>query len=128
MVDSKTKILIVDDMITQRKLLAKMLKELGFSEITEAKDGVDAWAKISNAEPPFGLVITDCDMPNCSGVDLLKRTKADSRFANLPFVLMFMETEKKEIMESVVAGGKNFVTKPIKQDSLAEKIKQALNE
>ncbi len=80
MFDLKTKILIVDDMMTMRKLLSKSLRELGFSDITEGTDGAVGWTLISQAEPGFGLVISDWNMPNSTGLDLLKRVRADGRF------------------------------------------------
>lgn len=125
MFDPKTKILIVDDMMTMRKVVSKSCKELGFSDLSEAKDGIDAWEKINSAQPPFGLIISDWNMPNCSGIDLLKRVRADGRFSTLPFILVTAESERHQIEEAIKAGVSNYVIKPFTTAILAEKLETA---
>jgi two-component system chemotaxis response regulator CheY len=125
MFDPKTKILVVDDMMTMRKLVAKVCKELGFSDISEAADGAKAWEAISSANPPFGLIISDWNMPNTSGLDLLKRVRADSRFLRLPFVMVTAEAEKHQIVEAVKSGVSNYVIKPFTAAMLKEKLEVA---
>lgn len=122
MFDLKTRVLIVDDMMTMRKLVGKVCKDIGFTDITEAADGALAWAAISSASPPIGLVISDWNMPNCSGLDLLKRVRADSRHGKLPFLLVTAEAEKHQIVEALKAGVSNYVIKPFTPESLKEKI------
>ena len=76
---NETRILIVDDMMTMRKLVKKSLVEMGFTNITEAANGSDAWTKVEtqvNSGAPFQLVISDWNMPNYSGIDLLKRIRS----------------------------------------------------
>lgn len=125
MFDPKTKVLVVDDMMTMRKLVVKICKELGFTDISEASDGSKAWEAISAASPPFGLVISDWNMPNTTGLDLLKRVRADARFAKLPFIMVTAEAEKHQIMGALQAGVSNYVIKPFTADSLKEKLEQA---
>ena len=125
MFDPKTKILIVDDMLTMRKLVVKICKELGFSDLTEATDGAKAWEAISSAEPPFGLVISDWNMPNTTGLDLLKRVRADQRFKKLPFVMVTAEAEQHQILEAVKSGVSNYVIKPFTAETLKEKLELA---
>ena len=122
MFDVKTKILIVDDMMTMRKMVAKALKEIGFTDLTEAADGTKAWEAILGASPPFGLIISDWNMPNCTGLELLKRVRGDSRFNRTPFVLVTAEAEQQQIMEAAKAGVSNYVVKPFTSESLREKI------
>lgn len=117
-----TKILIVDDMMTMRKLVTKVCKELGFSDFTEATDGAVAWQLISSSPQPFGLVISDWNMPQCTGLDLLKRTRSDSRFSQLPFVMVTAEAEQHQIMEAVQSGVSGYVIKPFTADMLKEKL------
>lgn len=124
MFDLNTRILIVDDMMTMRKLVAKACKEIGFTDLTEAGDGIQAWQKVSEANPPFGLIISDWNMPNASGLDLLKRVRADSRFGKTPFVLVTAEAEQHQIVEAAKAGVSNYVVKPFTTESLREKIEQ----
>lgn len=122
MFEASTKILIVDDMMTMRKLIAKTCKTLGFSDLTEANDGAKAWQAISETDAGFGLVISDWNMPNCTGLDLLKRVRADSRFQALPFLMVTAEAEAHQVSEAVSAGVDNYVVKPFTVDSLKGKL------
>src|SRR6478736_2362286 len=101
MFDVKTRVLVVDDMLTMRKLVSKVCKDIGFTDITEAADGAKAWEAIKSANPPIGLVISDWNMPNCTGLDLLKRVRGDSRLKRLPFILVTAESEKAQIVEAL---------------------------
>lgn len=120
-----TKVLVVDDMLTMRKIVSKTLKELGFSDITEAADGQKAWEAIQASAAPFGLVISDWNMPNCSGLDLLKRVRADGRFKHTPFVLLTAESESHQVMEAVKAGVDNYIVKPFTADVLKTKLEES---
>jgi two-component system chemotaxis response regulator CheY len=117
-----THVLVVDDMMTMRKLVTKTCKELGFTKITDAADGALAWAAIQQADPPIGLIISDWNMPNTSGLDLLKRVRADSRFGKIPFIMVTAEAEQHQIMEAVKSGVSNYVIKPFTADVLKEKL------
>ena len=124
MFDLKTRILVVDDMMTMRKLVVKICKEIGFTDITEAADGTLGWAAISSAKSPIGLVISDWNMPNSSGLDLLKRVRADSKLIKLPFVMVTAEAEQHQIVEAVKAGVTSYVIKPFSAAGLKEKLEQ----
>lgn len=125
MFDPKTRILVVDDMMTMRRLVMKALKDLGFSDFTEAADGALAWQALHSSNPPFGLVVSDWNMPNCTGLDLLKRVRGDSRFAQLPFVLLTAESEQGQILEAVKARVSGYIVKPFNAQSLKEKLEAA---
>jgi two-component system chemotaxis response regulator CheY len=120
--DPKTRVLIVDDMMTMRKLVGKSCKELGFTDLTEAPDGIKAWEAIAAANPPFGLIISDWNMPNCTGLDLLKRVRGDGRYGKTPFLMVTAEAEQHQIMEAVKAGVSNYVIKPFTAETLKEKL------
>jgi two-component system, chemotaxis family, chemotaxis protein CheY len=124
MFDLNTKILIVDDMMTMRKLVAKACKEIGFTVFEEASDGALAWAKVAEANPPFGLIISDWNMPNSTGLDLLKRVRSDTRMAKVPFILVTAEAEQHQILEAAKAGVSNYVTKPFTAEILKTKLEQ----
>lgn len=117
------KILIVDDMMTMRKLVRKSLSTIGFTNIEEAADGALGWAKL-NESPDIGLIISDWNMPNCTGLDFLKRVRSDTRFRNLPFLLLTAEGEAKQVQEALVAGVDSYVLKPFTFESLKEKLEQ----
>jgi len=124
MFDPKTRILIADDMMTMRKIVGKACKEIGFTDLTEAVDGTDAWQKVTEASPSFGLIISDWNMPNASGLDLLKRVRSDSRFGKTPFILVTAESEQSQIVEAAKAGVSNYLIKPFTAASLREKLEQ----
>ncbi len=118
-----TKILVVDDMMTMRKLVSKSLKELGFTDITEANDGIQAWEKLSKSQPPFGMIVSDWNMPNCTGLDLLKRCRGDSVYKNVPFLLVTAEAEASQIIDAKQAGVSSYIIKPFMSQAIGEKIK-----
>lgn len=125
MFDPKTRVLVVDDMMTMRKLVVKALKEIGFTDFTEAADGRIAWETLGAATPPIGLIISDWNMPNATGIDLLRRVRAESRFKHLPFLLVTAEAERTQVAEALQAGVSNYVIKPFTADSLKEKLEAA---
>lgn len=122
MFDLTLRILIVDDMPTMRKIVMQSCREIGFTDFKEAGNGVEGWAAITAAMPPFGLVISDWDMPNGSGLDLLKRVRHDSRFGKTPFMLLTAEAEEKQIVEAARAGVSQYLVKPFTTDLLRERI------
>ena len=122
MFDPSTKVLIVDDMSMMRKTVAKFCKAFGLTDITEATDGAEAWSAIVAASPAFGLIISDWNMPNCTGLDLLKRLRADSRYSKTPLVMLTAEKEKHQILEAINAGVSEYVVKPFTQQVLEQKL------
>jgi two-component system chemotaxis response regulator CheY len=125
MFDLKTKVLIVDDMSSMRKLVAKICQEIGFTDILEVADGTLAWKAIQESRPFIGLVISDWEMPNCSGLDLARRIRGDSRFQKTPFVLLSEETAGPKVMEAMKTGIDGYVIKPFTTATLTEKLEAA---
>lgn len=120
-----TKILVVDDMMTMRKLVRKTLQDLGFSNISEADDGERAWPEIEKAlsiGAPFQLVISDWNMPKLSGIDLLKKIRGKDETKALPFILLTAEAEKAQVMTAIQAGVNAYITKPFAPATLSEKL------
>lgn len=117
-----TKTLVVDDMMTMRKLVRSVCKEIGLTDVTEAADGALAWTALETANPPFQLIISDWNMPNMTGLDFLKKCRADARFAKLPFILVTAEAEQHQVIEAVRAGVSNYVIKPFTPDALKAKL------
>lgn len=115
-------ILIVDDMMTMRKIVKQTCAKLGFKNFTEAQDGVDAWNKISSAPVPFDFIISDWNMPNCTGLELLKKVRADAKLKSVPFLLVTAEAEKTQILEAMKAGVSGYVVKPFSSDALAARL------
>jgi two-component system chemotaxis response regulator CheY len=74
------------------------------------------------ASPPIQLILSDLNMPECTGMDLLKRVRADAKFAKVPFILVTSEAEKQVIVEAVKLGVSNYVTKPLDAEALRKKL------
>ena len=123
--DPKQKILVVDDMGTMRKIIKNMLTKMGCDNLTEAEDGAPAWDMLQQAHEagtPFDFVVSDWNMPQLSGLDLLKNIRADERFATLPFLMITAEAEQANVVIAVKAGVSNFIVKPFSIVTLKEKI------
>jgi two-component system chemotaxis response regulator CheY len=121
-----TKVLVVDDMLTMRKLVSRCLKDLGFTDITEADDGETAWplleAGASGRTPPFQLVVSDWNMPKLTGIALLKKVRSHEAMKSLPFLFVTAEAEKHQILEAVQAGVSNYITKPFTPATMKDKL------
>ncbi len=119
-IDYRMKVLVVDDFATMRKIVRNILKQIGFEDISEAEDGSVALRVIKNE--PIGLVVTDWNMPNMSGLDLLKAIRQDPNTASLPVLMVTAEGLKENVMDAVKAGVNNYVVKPFTAEVLQEKL------
>jgi len=115
-----TRFLVVDDFATMRRILRNLLKELGFMNVQEAEDGVDALAKL-RAEP-FDFVVSDWNMPNMNGIELLQAIRADARLKHLPVLMVTAEAKRDNIIMAAQAGASGYVVKPFTAATLDEKL------
>ncbi len=120
MMDQNMKILTVDDFSTMRRIIRNMLRQLGYTNIVEAEDGVEALSLLQREKVDF--VISDWNMPNMSGLDLLKAIRADANLKPIPVLLVTAEALKEYVVEAVKAGVNNYVVKPFTAETLREKI------
>ncbi len=123
--DMKT--IVIDDMMTMRKIITKMLKSIGFTNVQEADDGATAWPMIEAAKEagePFEFIVSDWNMPKMSGLDLLIKIRATEGIKDTPFLMVTAEAEQSNVVKVVQAGVSNFVVKPFKPDTLKEKIQK----
>jgi two-component system chemotaxis response regulator CheY len=118
--DRHMPILIVDDFSTMRQIVKKSLKQLGFDNVTEAVDGADALKKLQSEE--FKFIISDWNMPNMMGIELLRAVRGDDKLKNLPFLMVTAEAQKDNILEAAKAGVSQYIIKPFTVDSLEQKI------
>jgi two-component system chemotaxis response regulator CheY len=118
-----TNILVVDDMMTMRKIIKKTLTDLGFSKFTEAENGVKGWEKVQLTSPPFGLIICDWNMPEMNGLELLKKVRAHPPTARTPFMLLTAESEKSQVIDAVKARVNGYCVKPFTSEDLSAKLK-----
>ena len=114
------KILIVDDFATMRRIVRNLLKEIGFGNADEAEDGIAALQKLKGGG--FDFVVSDVNMPNMDGFDLLKSIRAEPALKELPVLMVTAEAKKENIMEALQAGVSNYIVKPFNAKTLEEKL------
>ena len=116
------KILVVDDFSTMRRIVRNLLVELGFTNtlIQEAKDGTAALAMLR--AQPFDLVVTDWNMPNMTGIDLLRAIRADAGLKSMPVLMVTAENNRDQIIAAAQSGVNGYVVKPFTAVTLKEKL------
>jgi two-component system chemotaxis response regulator CheY len=119
-VNTDLKFLVVDDFSTMRRIVRNLLKELGFSNVDEAEDGVAALHKLKSGT--FDFVVSDWNMPNMTGIDLLRAIRADAALKHLPVLMITAEAKKENIVEAAQAGASGYVVKPFTAATLDEKL------
>jgi two-component system chemotaxis response regulator CheY len=114
------KILVIDDFSTMRRIVKNILKQLGFENIEEAEDGVQAYSKLQNGG--FGFVVSDWNMPNMDGIELLRKVRSDPALKDIPFLMVTAEAEKEKVIEAIKSGVNNYIVKPFTAEVLKEKM------
>ncbi len=122
MLDLKIKILVVDDFSTMRRIVKNILKQIGYTEIDEAEDGNGALAKLR--QDKYDLIVSDWNMPNMTGLDLLKAIRADNALNGIPVLMVTAEAKKENVVEAIKAGVNNYIVKPFTAEVLREKIEK----
>ena len=116
------KVLLVDDSKTMRNIQKGILTQLGYGEIEEAVDGLDALSKVGAFEPD--LLLVDWNMPNMDGLEFVKKYREQGKKS--PVIMVTTEAEKMRVVEAIKAGVNNYVVKPFTPDVLSERIKETL--
>jgi two-component system, chemotaxis family, chemotaxis protein CheY len=116
----KMSILVVDDFSTMRRIITNVLKQLGYENIVEAEDGTKALSILESQ--PVDFVITDWNMPQMSGLDLLKAIRASKDRKNIPVLMVTAEAMQENIIAAAQAGVNNYIVKPFDAKTLADKI------
>lgn len=120
--DLNMKVLVVDDFATMRRILKNILKQIGFTNISEADDGKIALTELKKEK--FDLILCDWNMPQMSGLELLTALKSDNGLKDIPFVMVTAEAQKDNILEAVKAGVNSYVVKPFTAETIGEKLKK----
>ncbi|MGG1946871.1 chemotaxis response regulator CheY [Trinickia sp. NRRL B-1857] len=118
------RILVVDDFPTMRRIVRTLLKELGYNSIEEAEDGAVALGKLRAGG--FDLVVSDWNMPNMDGLEMLKSIRADATLSSLPVLMVTAEAKKENIIAAAQAGANGYVVKPFTAATLDEKLNKIL--
>ena len=114
------KILVVDDFTTMRKVVRNLLKQGGYENIVEAEDGVVALRMIKAQKIDF--IISDWNMPNMTGLELLKAVRADAEVSATPFLMVTAEALQDNVIAAVKAGVNNYIVKRFTAEVLSDKI------
>lgn len=122
--NKKIKILIVDDFATMRKVIRNLLKQAGYENVAEAEDGMAALKLLKSTKMDF--VISDWNMPNMTGIELLKAVRSDGELKSMPFLMVTAESLKENVVEAVKAGVSNYIVKPFTAEVLGEKIEKIM--
>lgn len=118
--DTPTRFLVVDDFTTMRRILRNLLRELGFANVEEAEDGAVALQKLKNGN--FDFVITDWNMPNLDGLELLQAIRNTASLRHLPVLMVTAEAKKENIITAAQAGASGYIVKPFTSATLSEKM------
>lgn len=118
--DTNMNVLVVDDFSTMRRIIKNILRQLGFTNVEEADDGTTAWERLNRGGIDF--VISDWNMPQMTGIELLRKVRASEEFADIPFLMVTAEAQQENIIEAVQAKVSNYIVKPFTAETLGQKI------
>ena len=121
---SKLRILIVDDSLTMRRILVNTVIKAGYSDVDEAGDGKDALAKLMAGE--YDLLMTDWNMPNMNGLELVRAVRADEKFGSIPILMVTTRSMKEDIVSAIKAGVSGYIAKPFDAKTLNDKITEIM--
>jgi len=116
----KTRILLVDDMSSMRGVVKMFLHEGGFNHVTEASNGTQALTLLQHH--PFDLIISDWDMPEMSGLELLEKVKQNDKLKSIPFVMLTATNNKDKIQKAIALGVNDYIAKPFQAHRLLGKL------
>ncbi len=114
------RVLVVDDFSTMRRIIKNILRQLGFTNVVEADDGTTAWDILNKDKIEF--VISDWNMPQMTGIELLRKVRSSEEFADMPFLMVTAEAQQENIIEAVQAKVSNYIVKPFTAEVMKQKI------
>jgi two-component system chemotaxis response regulator CheY len=114
------RVLVVDDCSTMRRIIKNILRQLGFNNVVEADDGTTAWDTLNKDKIDF--VISDWNMPQMTGIELLRKVRGSEEFADMPFLMVTAEAQQENIIEAVQAKVSNYIVKPFTAEVMKQKI------
>jgi two-component system chemotaxis response regulator CheY len=123
-ISTDLKFLIVDDFSTMRRIIRGLLKEMGCNNADEAEDGAVALTMLRATR--YDFVVSDINMPNMNGFDLLKAVKADEGLRHLPVLMVTAEARKEDIVLAAQSGAAGYIVKPFTKATLEEKVQKIM--
>ena len=121
---SQLKFLVVDDFSTMRRIVRGLLKEMGCDNVEEAEDGAVALGMLKAKR--YDFVVSDINMPNMTGFELLQGIRADADLRHLPVLMVTAEARKEDIVLAVKSGASGYVVKPFTKATLEDKVNKIL--
>jgi two-component system, chemotaxis family, chemotaxis protein CheY len=118
------KFLIVDDFSTMRRIVRGLLKEIGYNNAEEAEDGVVALSMLKGAK--FDFVVSDINMPNMNGFELLAAVKKEDSLKHIPVLMVTAEARKEDIVRAAQEGAAGYIVKPFTKATLEEKVQKIM--
>jgi two-component system chemotaxis response regulator CheY len=118
--DPNMRVLVVDDFSTMRRIIKNILRQLGFNNVVEADDGTTAWDVLNKDKIDF--IISDWNMPQMTGIELLRKVRGSEEFSDLPFLMVTAEAQQENIIEAVQAKVSNYIVKPFTAEVMRQKI------
>jgi two-component system chemotaxis response regulator CheY len=118
--DKNMRILVVDDFSTMRRIIKNILRQLGYNNIVEADDGTSAWEILNKDKIDF--IVSDWNMPQMTGIELLRKVRSSEEFADMPFLMVTAEAQQENIIEAVQAKVSNYIVKPFTAETMGQKI------
>ena len=119
------KLLVVDDSSTMRRIIKNTLSRLGCNDVLEAEHGVEAW-QIMDKTPDINVLITDWNMPEMNGLELVRKVRAEKKYDSMPIIMVTTEGGKTEVITALKAGVNNYIVKPFTPQVLKEKLEDVL--
>lgn len=119
------RLLVVDDSSTMRRIIVNTLQRLGYNDVLEAAHGLEAWSILDRSDN-IDILITDWNMPEMNGLELVKKTRSDSRYEDIPIIMVTTEGGKAEVITALKAGVNNYIVKPFTPQVLREKLEAVL--
>ncbi|HTH33733.1 MAG TPA: response regulator [Xanthobacteraceae bacterium] len=124
--DPSMPVLVVDDYGTMIRIIRNLLRQIGFADVDDAKDGTTALEKLHSRR--YGLVISDWNMEPMTGYDLLRQVRADPGLGEIPFIMVTAESKTENVIAAKKAGVNNYIVKPFNAQTLKSKIEAVFAE
>ena len=124
--DPSMPVLVVDDYSTMVRIIRNLLRQLGFADVDDARDGESALAKMHTRR--YGLVISDWNMEPMTGFDLLRQVRDDPELEETPFIMVTAESRTENVIAARKAGVNNYIVKPFNAQTLKSKIEAVFAE
>lgn len=114
--------MVVDDSRTMRRILTRTLHDLGYQTI-EAGNGAEAWEALHTASGKVNLILLDWNMPEMTGIEFLRRLRAEAQFDAVKLMMVTTETQVEQMVEALQAGANEYVMKPFTREIIEDKLR-----